>query len=85
MLGLAEVASSSGQPEQATRLLGAAETARRRVGLVTYGRTAERQPVRVAALRKALGETAFAAAWEAGASLPLEDAVAEALAVRART
>jgi len=36
----------------------------------------------VAAVRKVLGEAAFAAAWAAGAALPLDTAVAEALAVQ---
>jgi hypothetical protein len=34
----------------------------------------------VAATRTALGETAFAAAWAAGRTLPVEEAVNEALA-----
>jgi hypothetical protein len=81
MEGLAVLASRRGQPVTAARLFGAA------AGLRTTSGTAPR-PVNVAwyepsvvAVREALGAAAFAATWEAGAALSLDEAVAEALAV----
>jgi len=64
--------------EQAVRLLGAAYTIRAAVGCVRFP---VRQPLydaELSALREALSEEAFAAAWSAGASLSLDDAVAYA-------
>jgi non-specific serine/threonine protein kinase len=77
--GLATVAAGSGQPERAARLLGAAGALRAAVGAPLP--PAERPEVEAAAAaaRAALGEAAFAAASAAGADLPLERAMAEAL------
>ena len=77
--------SAQGQPAWAARLWGAA--AARRVALSTplppiehahYERT-------VAAAQTALGEDAFAAAWAAGQTLPLEQAIAEAMHLPSRS
>jgi predicted ATPase len=77
-VNLAGVAVAEGRPEQAGRLLGAAEAIRRRHGLaVPEGERAEYDET-VARTRKALGETAFHAAWQAGHLLPLDEAVIEA-------
>jgi hypothetical protein len=75
---MAAVASAQGQPARAARLWGAAAARRGALGTplppvehAHYERT-------VAAARTALGEGAFAAAWAAGQTLPLEQAIAEA-------
>jgi DNA-binding CsgD family transcriptional regulator len=75
---LAEVAAALGQWERAARLLGAAAAPRDaiepHVGVIWRP---GHVPARVAA-RAHLGERAFAAAWDAGRALSLEEAVAEA-------
>jgi hypothetical protein len=78
--GLAAVADGTGQPDRAARLLGAAGTLREAIGapLPPVDRPAHEAAVQ--ATRGLLGEAAFAAAWAAGRALPLEQAVAEALA-----
>ena len=79
---VATLAARFGRPERAARLLGAAETLRRTVGF----RTMQADPLSadaVAEVRDALGEEAFAAAWTAGRTLPLEQAVDEALSFEA--
>jgi predicted ATPase/class 3 adenylate cyclase len=80
--GLASVACARGAPERAARLFGAGEAIREAIGApmapcdrAGYARSAE-------ALRAQLGEEAFAAAWQAGRGMPLEDAIALALAER---
>jgi len=79
--GCAHVAVAQGQPGRATHLLGAADALRAATGVpfpptdqAGYDRT-------VIAARAALGDDAFAAAWAAGATLSLEQAVALALEV----
>ncbi|HEU5103410.1 MAG TPA: BTAD domain-containing putative transcriptional regulator [Roseiflexaceae bacterium] len=78
---VAGVALAQGDPLQAVRLLGAAEGLRATIGaqLLTFDRA--RYERIVAAVRAALEAAAFAAAWAAGRALPLEQAIAEALAV----
>ncbi|HWQ15784.1 MAG TPA: tetratricopeptide repeat protein [Roseiflexaceae bacterium] len=78
----ARLALVEGRPERAACLLGAADTLRDTIG-------APRPPVSradhardVAAAQGALGEAAFAAAWETGRALTPEQAVAEALGER---
>jgi non-specific serine/threonine protein kinase len=76
--GLAEVAASAGQPERAARLLGAISALCEAIGMPMllhdgqYKRT-------LSTVRRRLGQSVFAAAWEAGRGLPLDDAIAEAL------
>jgi non-specific serine/threonine protein kinase len=76
--GLAHTAALSGRSERAVRLAAAADTLRRAIGLP------EPRPSRdedgLARCRAALGEEAFAEAWEAGRVLLTEAAVTEALA-----
>lgn len=64
--------------EQGVRLLGAADAARAALGCVRFPVRQPDYDAQVGALREALGEEAFAAAWTAGASLSLDDAVAYA-------
>jgi predicted ATPase/DNA-binding CsgD family transcriptional regulator len=64
--------------EQAVRLLGAADGIRAAVGCVRFPVRQPLYDVELSALREALGQEAFAAAWSAGASASLDDAVAYA-------
>lgn len=77
--GLALTAAYAQQPERAARLYAAAEALREAMGV------GEPRPSRLEsgfdAARRHLGEQRFAACWEAGRSLSLQEAVAEALAV----
>jgi predicted ATPase/class 3 adenylate cyclase len=78
--GLAALAAAhQGQPERAARLSGAAEALREAVGAPLSPHERAEYHRHVAATRAALGEEAFAAAWEAGRALSLEQAVAYAL------
>ena len=78
---LGAVAAVVGEAEQAARLLGAAAAWRERFG---FGWTAS-EPARferaIAPARARLPESTFATAWAAGQALPLDRALAEALAV----
>lgn len=80
LAGLGSVAALDEEPERAARLWGAAEKQRQTIGCrpapgarATYERA-------MAAARTQLGEQSFAAAWERGRALTLEQAIAEALA-----
>jgi non-specific serine/threonine protein kinase len=80
---LTVVLSDLGQSERAARALGAAESLRTSMGS-GLGRSA--RPTRlvlidraIAALRATLGDEAYASAFAAGRTMPLEEAVAEVL------
>jgi len=80
LIGLASIAVSQEQPKRAVRLLGAVEALSEPITLsfepvarVVYDRG-------VAGTRAQLSEEAFAAAWEAGRAMPLEQAIVYALA-----
>ena len=78
---LAILAAGAGAAERAARLFGAAERLYDLLGVPTgSGRHADRDRA-VAAVGAGLGEHALAVAWAAGRALPLEEAVAVALAV----
>ncbi|HEX5504002.1 MAG TPA: tetratricopeptide repeat protein [Thermomicrobiales bacterium] len=79
LAGLGFVAVSQGRPERAARLLAVADATRRALGAVPPIGEGAGAAEAAAAARAALGEAAFTAAWAAGAALPLERAVAEAL------
>ena len=76
--GLAGVAVRQGHTAPAARLLGAAEAALAGRQTIAFMVSAPYQEI-VAAVREALGEAAFRAAWAAGRALSLEEVVAEAL------
>jgi non-specific serine/threonine protein kinase len=79
--GMACVLAAHGQAEAAARLFGAAERRREITGLSDWLPLHHATRRRgIAAARGAASEAAFAAAWAAGRALPLDDAVAEALA-----
>jgi predicted ATPase/DNA-binding CsgD family transcriptional regulator len=77
--GVARLAQRTGRAAAATRLFAAADALRAADGIgLALGYRAGHEPVREAT-RAALGDEAFAAAWAAGAVLPVEEAVAEAI------
>jgi DNA-binding CsgD family transcriptional regulator len=78
--GLAWVASAAGRAARAARLYAAGEALRQASGTVLLGERHSRRERRLAALRAAVGEPHFVAAWAEGDALSLEDAVADALA-----
>jgi predicted ATPase/DNA-binding SARP family transcriptional activator len=77
--GLAGVAIADGRPERAARLLGAGD--RLRQGIKVPRAPIERadHERRLTAVRAALGEEAFAAAWAAGRVMSLDEATTLAL------
>src|SRR5437588_7880910 len=82
LAGLAATASLLGQPERAARLFGAVEALRKVSGIrlsplprADYDRAVE-------GIRAHLDEATFAQAWEKGRAMPLEQAIAEALATQ---
>jgi len=77
---LAEAASLQGQLRQAARAYGAAAALRAPVKSVIDPADQPEYERNLAAMRTALGEEAFAAAWAEGSAMPLEQAVEYALA-----
>ena len=82
LAGLAATANLLGQPERAARLFGAVEALREVSGIrlsplprADYDRAVE-------GIRAHLDEATFAQAWEKGRAMPLEQAIAEALATQ---
>ncbi|MDQ3653786.1 MAG: tetratricopeptide repeat protein [Chloroflexota bacterium] len=78
--GLAMVLAAQGNAGRAARLLGAMDAHRTEMGMAYDPSIVEEHDRTVAALRTALGDADFTAAWDAGRALALEEAVAEALA-----
>jgi hypothetical protein len=64
--------------------LGAAQVLREAIGIPLPPVERAEHERRVAAVRAALGEETFTAAWAVGRTLPLEQAIAEALAEAGR-
>jgi DNA-binding CsgD family transcriptional regulator len=81
--GLAAVAAARRGWEQAARLLGAAKAARSLGGQPTIPAYEQVYPATAAAVRAALTEAAFTAAWEAGQRLGLDEVVNEGRALAA--
>ncbi len=77
--GLAAGCGAQKQPRRAAHLFGAAKALRAAIGVPLPPNERDRYDREVAALREALGEEAFAAAWAAGRAMTLEEAVAYAL------
>jgi hypothetical protein len=75
------LAAKAGQPLPATRLLGAAAALHEALDISVWASDRAYYEGIVAAVRQTFGEEAFAAAWEAGRNLPIEQAVTEALAL----
>jgi len=75
---LATLAGDTGSYREATRLFGAAAAIRQRTGVVRFKVYDAGHTASVAALRDALGEHDFDAAWAEGAALSTEEAIAYA-------
>jgi predicted ATPase/DNA-binding SARP family transcriptional activator len=75
----AEGGTGQGRLRKSARLYGAAAALRDAIGLLPKGHKWERFDREAAALRAALGEEAFAAAWTEGHSMTLEQAINDAL------
>ena len=82
LAGFAGVALAREQPERAARLLGAAYALRDALGVARLSHHVHGERI-LDATRACLGEGAFAAAWETGRALPIEAAIAEAVALAA--
>ena len=83
LLRLAQILVALGDMELATRFFGCAAAQRERTGTMVYEPARLGYEQAVAAARAALGDDPFQAAWDAGRSLPLEDAVELAATLRA--
>jgi hypothetical protein len=81
LAGLAAIAVAHGQPEVAARLLGAAAALRESSGSAAWATEQERDEHTVSAVRVTLGEESYASAFAEGRKLPLEQAMAEAIAM----
>ena len=79
--GVAMLVHDRGRPERAARLFGATAVFRESVGAPLPANERADYERYVAAVRLALGNEAFTAAWEAGRALQLDAAIAEALAL----
>jgi tetratricopeptide (TPR) repeat protein len=77
--GLASLSVLAGNPDKATRLIGWADTTRKKIGDVRPPIEQKDVDQDEAACRLALGEVAFSHAYEAGRAMPLEQAIAFAL------
>jgi hypothetical protein len=77
--GLAAVLAFTKRPEEAAKLLGAAEALRESLGVGLAPAEQATHDETVAAVRDALDEAHFGAAWRQGRKLTLDDAVAHAL------
>jgi hypothetical protein len=76
---LAEVALARGQAERAVQLFGAAAALRASIGSVMDPVDQQAYESRLAALRAELGEAQFTACWNAGQTMTLAQAAAQAL------
>ncbi|WP_285029606.1 LuxR C-terminal-related transcriptional regulator [Mycolicibacterium sp. lyk4-40-TYG-92] len=73
---LAQLAVGSSEGQYAARLLGAADSIRRRKGIVRYQIYDDDFAAAVATARDRLGEAGFQAAWAEGAGLSADEAIA---------
>jgi len=74
------VLAFTGEADPTARLVGAAEALRESVGVGLAPTERETHETTSAAVREALGEKRFSAAWRLGRELPLDEAIAYALA-----
>ena len=82
LAGLAAASSLLGQPERAARLFGAVEALREVSGIRLSPLPRADYDWAVEGIRAHLDEATFAQAWEKGRAMPLEQAIAEALATQ---
>ncbi len=77
---LAGVACAQGHFERAARLFGAAEAMREAIAVPIWPVTLTEHNRNVTAVRMGLGEETFTSAWGEGRAMPMEQAIAYALA-----
>jgi predicted ATPase/DNA-binding SARP family transcriptional activator len=77
--GLAAVLALTGREDEASKLLGAAESLRESLGVGLAPAEQATHDQTVAAVQGALGEKRFSAAWRQGRELALDEAIAYAL------
>ena len=82
LAGLAGVASLTGQSERAVRLFGAVEALREVSGITMLPLPRADYNQAVESIHAHLDEATFAAAWEKGRAMPLEQAIEEALGAK---
>jgi predicted ATPase/class 3 adenylate cyclase/DNA-binding CsgD family transcriptional regulator len=75
---LADLAIDASNRQQAARLFGAAEAFRQRMSVARFVVNQAGYQTSVAALREAMGDNDFAAAWAEGAAMSTEEAIAYA-------
>src|SRR6478672_3138294 len=75
---LADLAGEAGGYREAARLFGAAQAIRQRIGVVRFMVYEAGYQASVTALRDAMGEKDFDAAWAEGAALSTEEAIVSA-------
>lgn len=80
LMGFGGLAGAGGDPVDAARLLGAAAAQREAIGTPLRPGSQMVHDRMLAAARSALGEIAFAEAWEAGRALPADEAIGAARA-----
>lgn len=78
---IARLAQVTGQSEPAAQLLGAHEALRERAGMPLWSADRAQYDQIVSAVRAAMGEDMYAAAWTAGQTMALEEAIAAAMDV----
>jgi len=76
---IAELAAAQGQSEPAAKLWAAADALREAIGSPLPPKEKEELDRNVALMRASLGEEAFAAAWEQGQAMTIEQAIEYAL------
>ena len=81
LAGLAAIAVAHDHPENAARLLGLSAALRETSGYGVWPWEQDRDEQTVAAAREALSDQGYARAFAEGRTLPLDEAVAEALAI----
>jgi non-specific serine/threonine protein kinase len=81
LVGLAGVAAMGGRPEQAARLFGAGMADREHGGLPLSPVKRAEAERDLAVVQRALDPAAFAAAWQSGQALTLEQAIEDALII----
>ncbi|MGH2600149.1 MAG: tetratricopeptide repeat protein, partial [Dehalococcoidia bacterium] len=75
---LAGAAFGQGQPERAARLYAAAQALRQRLGTPLPALIQVHHDRAVTAVRRTLGDDAFAAAWRVGEAMPVDEALDDA-------
>src|SRR5579884_857252 len=79
MESLASLAAAQGQMQRASRLWAAAQALREAIGSPLPPNEREKHDRNLAIVREALGESAFAIAWEQGQAMTIEQAMAYTL------